>query len=108
RSSWPARVDVAGHAVMKLVARARGHLFAPHVLAHVDAHEVRDRVLHRHLDEVAASGAMALLERGEYADGAMHAGAAVADRSPGERGRRIGIPARAHGPAHGLCDRLEA
>src|SRR6185436_838186 len=108
RSTRPARVDVSGHAVMKLVTRARGHLFAPHMLAHVDAHEVRNRVLHRHFDEVAAPGAMALLERSEYANRAMHAGAAVANRSPGERRRRVGIPARAHGPTHCLRHRLEA
>jgi len=38
------------------------------VVAQADANDVDDRILHRHLDMLAAPARMALLQRGENAD----------------------------------------
>ena len=78
------------------------------MVAQADADDVDDRILHRHLDMLAAPGLMALLDRGEDADRHLHAGAAVADRRKHE-GRRVFRKAGdAHRPAHRLRDRLVA
>src|ERR671922_20349 len=66
------------------------------------------RVLHGNLDALAEAGAMALHQRGEDADDAVHAGARVADRRPRVRRRTVREAGDAHGPAHRLRDRLVA
>jgi hypothetical protein len=78
------------------------------MVAQAHPHQVDDRVLHRHLDVLAAAGRMALLQRCQNADRHVHAGAGIPDRRI-DVGRRIfGEAGDAHRPAHGLGDRLEA
>src|SRR6185436_13273269 len=78
------------------------------VIAQAHADEVHDGVLHRDLDLLALAGRVALHERGEDADHAVHAGAGVADRRPDVSGRTVRGAGDAHGAAHGLGDRLVA
>jgi hypothetical protein len=78
------------------------------MIAQAHADQVYDRVLHRHLDLLPLAREMALHQRGENADHAVHAGPRVADRGP-RVGRGIVREARdAHRAAHRLGDRLVA
>jgi len=78
------------------------------VVAQAHPHQVDDRVLHGHLDLLAAAGRMALLQRCQNTDRHVHSGAGIPDRWIDE-GRRIFREAGdGHRPAHGLGDRLEA
>ena len=72
----------------ELVAAARQHAAVALVVAQADPDQIDDRILHRHLDMLAAPGLMALLQCGENADRHVHAGAAVADRRQHD-GRRV-------------------
>ena len=78
------------------------------MVAQADPDQVDDRVLHRHLDMLAAPGLMALLQRRENADRHVHPGAAVADRRQ-HNGRRVFREAgHRHRAAHRLRHRLVA
>jgi hypothetical protein len=57
---------------------------------------------------LAAAGRHALIERGEDAHGAQHAGAGVADRGAGLDRRGVGQAVHPHGAAHRLGDHVEA
>src|SRR5215831_16513968 len=73
-----------------------------------DAAVVDHGLLHRHLDPLADAGALALVERGQDPDGAVQAGACVADRGPRLERRPVQTAGEAQGAAGRLADGIEA
>src|SRR5262245_9084911 len=96
------------HAGAELVAGAQHGLAEPLMVPQADADEVDDRVLHRHLDLLPLAGGVALHERGEDTDHAVHAGPGVADRRPHVHRWAVRDAGDAHGAPHGLRDGLVA
>src|SRR2546427_5179371 len=104
----PAPIRRPRYAGAELVPGPRAGLSEALVIAQADPDEVDHRVLHGDLDLLAFAGRVALHERGEDPDHAVHPGARVADGRPDVGRRAVGEPGDAHGPAHRLRDRLVA
>src|SRR5262249_14956461 len=99
-----ALVEAAGRrrAERAAVARPYGGLAAGGLARERNAAEVDHGVLHGHLDVLAAARALALVQGGQDADGAVKAGARVADGRAGLE--RLGL--RGAGQAERAADRL--
>src|ERR671937_2954105 len=76
------------------------------LIAQFDAREVEHAVLHGAEHALAASGADALVERGDDAECEMHAGAAIADLCAGDERRARAEPSGGGGAACALRDVL--
>ena len=107
RAAGRASEGGARHGLAELVAAPGLHHALALVVAQADAQYVDHRLLHGDLDLLALARLVALLERGEQADGEVHAGAGIADGGPGVGRRVVGEAGDAHRPAHGLRDGLE-
>ena len=106
----PARralVEAAGRGADDAVAAARQLVLARGLAAHRRAAVVQHRVAHGDLDVLAAAGRHALIERGEDAHGAQHAGAGIADGRARPDRRLVGMAVHAHRAAHRLGDHVE-
>src|SRR5207244_13206895 len=90
------------------VARAHGRLTAGRLAREGDAAEVDDRILHGHLDLLAIAGALALVQGGQDANGAVQPRARVADRWSGFERLRLLRASEAQSPAHGLSNHVKA
>src|SRR5262245_53250801 len=103
-----ARVSAAGHAADQPVAAPRARLALAIVIDEATPQQVRDRFLHRDLDELALAGALALDIGGHDRGGGVHAGAGVADGGAAADGLAILEPGHAHDAARRLGDHVEA
>src|SRR4029077_13157878 len=103
-------VEAAGRGRTERAAIARAHrrLAAGGLARERDAAEVDHGVLHRHFDVLAPAGALALVKRGQDADGAVQAGARVTDGRSGLERLGLRRPRQAQRSAHGLSDHVEA
>src|SRR5712691_1644722 len=90
------------------VARAHCRLAAGGLAREGDAAEVDDRILHGHLDLLALAGALALVQGGQDANGAVQPRARIADRRPRLERLRLRRAREAQGPAHGLGNHVKA
>src|SRR5207247_6478491 len=109
-SSPLARVAAAGggRAPRAAVARAHCRLAAGRLAREGDAAEVDHGVLHGHFDVLAPARALALMQGGQDADGAVQPGARVADGRSRLEGLGLRRARQAQGSAHGLSDHVEA
>src|SRR5262245_9942293 len=89
------------------VATARQLVMARGLAAHGRAAVVQHRIAHGDLDMLAPARAHALVESGEDAHGAQHAGAGISNRRSWPDGRSVRMAVDAHGAAHGLGDHVE-
>ena len=81
------------------------------MITQTDPDEIDHRVLHRHLNLLSFAGRVALHQRSpppQDTDGAVHAGARIADARPGHSRWCVRKTGDAHRTAHGLGDRLIA
>src|SRR5262245_56278758 len=84
---------------------AAGQNIGPRRLAtHGCAAVVQHGVAHGDLNVLTAAGRDALIEGGENAHGAEHAGSRISNRGAGPDGWTIGVTIHTHGPTHGLGD----
>src|SRR5215831_11778931 len=90
------------------VTRAHGRLAAGGLAREVDAAEVDDRILHGHLDLLTIAGALALVQGGQDANGAVQPRARVADRRPGLERLRLRRAREAQSPTHRLGNHVKA
>jgi len=107
-SAGMAAVRLAGYRGAELIARALGRLAQALMITQAHAAQVHDRVLHRHLDLLTLAGRVALHERGQDPDHAVHARPRIADGRPDVGRRALGEAGHAHRPAHRLGDGLVA
>src|SRR3989454_9709995 len=104
----PATIRRSRYAGAELISGPRAGLSEALVIAQADPDEIDDRVLHGDLDLLAFAGRVALHERGEDSDHAVHPGARVSDGRPDVGRRAVREAGDAHRPAHRLRDRLVA
>src|SRR6185312_5287342 len=102
-----ALVEAAGRGAVYAVAAARQLVLAGGLAAHRRAAIVQHRIAHGDLDVLAAAGCHALVQRGEDAHGAKHAGAGIADGRTRPDRRLVGVAVHPHGAAHRLGDHVE-
>ena len=108
-SAGAAAVDVSGSRPGHGASRA-SRLFSPGivVLAHLDAAEIDDGVLHRDLQDLSLAGAFSLPQGGHDAEGRVDSRACVADRRAGLGRGTARLACERHGAADGLRDHIEA
>src|SRR2546426_9379078 len=104
----PAPIRRPRYTGAELIPGPRAGLPEALVIAQADPDEIDDRVLHGDLDLLAFAGRVALHERGEDPDHAVHPGARVSDGRPDVGRRAVREAGDAHRPAHRLRDRLVA
>src|SRR2546428_3878376 len=102
----PAPIRRPRYTGAELIPGPRAGLPEALVIAQADPDEIDDRVLHGDLDLLAFAGRVALHERGEDPDHAVHPGARVSDGRPDVGRRAVREAGDAHRPAHRLRDRL--
>ena len=108
RAAGMAAVGRGRHERPELVAVALHRSPGALMVAQTDPDQIDHRVLHRHLNLLPLAGCVALHQRGQNPDGAVHAGARITDARPGHRRWRVRKTSDAHRTAHGLSDRLIA
>src|SRR5205814_7476438 len=107
-STWFGAVRRGPHGGAELVAVAFHRLAEAPVVTQAHPYQIDHRILHRHFHVLPLTRGLALHERGEDADGAVHPGARIANARPGDRRRIFGKSGHAHGPTHRLGHWLEA
>ncbi len=103
-----ARIGAAGHAAQESIAPALAGLALAVVIDEAAPEQVGHGLLHRHLDELALAGALALDVGGHDSGGRVDAGAGVADGGAAADGLAVGEAGHAHHAARGLGDHVEA
>src|SRR5207247_2577248 len=107
-SARRARVGAAGHAAHQLVASAPARLAVAVVVGVAAAEEIGHHLLHRHLDELALAGALALDVGGQDGGGGVNARSGVADGRAAADGLAVGEAGYAHHATRRLSDHVEA
>src|SRR5262249_17712959 len=103
-----ARIGAARHAADQPVAPPWAWLALAIVVDEPAPQQVGDGLLHRHLDELALAGALALDVGGHDRGGSVDAGAGVADGGAASDGLAILETGHAHDAASRLGDHVEA
>ena len=103
-----ARVGAARHPAQELVAAAHARRVLAIVIDEAASQEVGDGLLHRHLDQLALAGALALDVGGHDRGGRVDTSAGVANGGAAADGLAIGKAGHAHHAAGGLGDHVEA
>ena len=87
---------------------ALAHVAGLVVVDHQRLHDAEHRLVQGGVDDLAAAGALARVQRHERADRAERRGQRVADGDPGARGHAVGVARDVAQPAHRLADRAVA